>query len=190
MATKKKKTARKAAVKKSKAKPKAKSKPKARAKAKPAKKSSGKKRATTKRRNSQKASTSRVAQTSLRIPEPPPTQYRYAWERDNYETLKAFWPFYLHEHSRRSNRLLHFVGSTLALVLAAVGIGTGTHILLLIALVSGYAFAWFGHFFIEKNRPATFKYPLKSFISDWRMWYAMLTGNINRELKKYGIVSR
>ncbi|WP_053332262.1 DUF962 domain-containing protein [Turneriella parva] len=124
------------------------------------------------------------------MPEPPPTQYRYAWERDNYETLKSFWPFYLHEHSRRSNRLLHFVGSTLALLLAAVGIGTGTYILMLFALISGYAFAWFGHFFIEKNRPATFKYPLKSFISDWRMWYAMLTGNIDRELKKFGIVSR
>ena len=190
MATKKKADARKGAAKKTKAKARPKAKPKARAKVKSAKKSPGKKRAVVKRSTSKKTTGNRGAQIALRIPEPPPTQYRYAWERDSYETLKAFWPFYLHEHSRRSNRLLHFVGSTLALVLAAVGIGTGTHILLLIALVSGYAFAWFGHFFIEKNRPATFKYPLKSFISDWRMWYAMLTGNINRELKKYGIVSR
>lgn len=181
MAAKKKKAAKKPAAKKSKAKPRAKS----------AKKAAGKKRVAAKRsikKSRQPAAQRTVA--AVRLPEPPPTQYRYAWERDRYETLKAFWPFYLHEHSRRSNRLLHFIGSTLALILAAVAIGTGMYMLLLIALVSGYAFAWFGHFFIEKNRPATFKYPIKSFISDWRMWYAMLTGNINRELKKFGIVSR
>ena len=174
MAAKKKKTVRKPAPKKTKAKAKPKARP-------TAKKKAGKRVA---------ASGQRTAATALRLPAPPPTQYRYAWERDRYETLKAFWPFYLHEHSRRSNRLLHFVGSTLALILAGVALGTGMYILLIIALVSGYAFAWFGHFFIEKNRPATFKYPLKSFVSDWRMWYAMLTGNINRELKKFGIVSR
>ncbi len=181
MAAKKKKAAKRPAAKKSKAKPRAKS----------AKKAAGKKRIAAKRsvKKSRQPAVQRTA-VAVRLPEPPPTQYRYAWERDRYETLKAFWPFYLHEHSRRSNRLLHFIGSTLALILAAVAIGTGMYMLLLIALVSGYAFAWFGHFFIEKNRPATFKYPIKSFISDWRMWYAMLTGNINRELKKFGIVSR
>lgn len=184
MAVKKKKAARKSAAKKSKAKVRSAARVKTKAKKKPlAKKSAVKK-------NRTGATGKNSAQAVPRITESRPTQYRYVWERDHYETLKAFWPFYLHEHSRRSNRLLHFVGSTLALVLAAVGIGTGTYILLLVALVSGYAFAWFGHFFIEKNRPATFKYPLKSFVSDWRMWYAMLTGNINHELKKYGIASR
>lgn len=114
----------------------------------------------------------------------------YAWRRDHYTNLQEFWPFYLHEHSSARNRLLHFIGSTLGLLIFAVALGLGNYVLIIPALVSGYAFAWFGHFFIEKNRPATFKYPLKSFISDWRMWYTMLTGRIAPELKKFGIESR
>ncbi|GAB4439892.1 MAG: hypothetical protein OHK0011_22410 [Turneriella sp.] len=114
----------------------------------------------------------------------------YAWRRDHYQTLHEFWPFYLHEHSSARNRLLHFVGSTLGLIIFAVALGLGNYLLVIPALVSGYAFAWFGHFFIEKNRPATFKYPLKSFISDWRMWYTMLTGRITAELKRFSIESR
>ena len=114
----------------------------------------------------------------------------YAWRCDHYRTLQEFWPFYLHEHSSARNRLLHFMGSTLGLIIFAVALGLGNYVLIVPALVSGYAFAWFGHFFIEKNRPATFKYPLKSFISDWRMWYTMLTGRISAELKHFGIESR
>ncbi|MFZ5630678.1 MAG: Mpo1-like protein [Spirochaetota bacterium] len=114
----------------------------------------------------------------------------YAWRRDHYRTLQEFWPFYLHEHSSVRNRLLHFVGSTLGLFVFAIAVGISNYVLVIPALVSGYAFAWFGHFFIEKNRPATFKYPLKSFISDWRMWYTMLTGRIAAELRKFGIESR
>ncbi len=114
----------------------------------------------------------------------------YAWRRDHYNTLQEFWPFYLHEHSSARNRLLHFIGSSLGLIIFAVGLGLGNYVLVIPALISGYAFAWFGHFFIEKNRPATFRYPLKSFLSDWRMWFTMATGRIAAELKKHGIESR
>jgi hypothetical protein len=114
----------------------------------------------------------------------------YAWRRDHYRTLQEFWPFYLHEHSSARNRMLHFAGSTVGLIIFALALVLGYYLLIVPALVSGYAFAWFGHFFIEKNRPATFKYPVKSFLSDWRMWYAMLTGRIQAELKKFGIESR
>jgi hypothetical protein len=86
--------------------------------------------------------------------------------------------------------MLHFAGSTVGLIIFALALVLGYYLLIVPALVSGYAFAWFGHFFIEKNRPATFKYPVKSFLSDWRMWYAMLTGRIQAELKKFGIESR
>ena len=112
------------------------------------------------------------------------------WKRSHYKTLKEFWPFYLHEHSVGLNRILHFIGSTLGLVILAIAIGTRKYWLIAPALVSGYAFAWFGHFFLEKNRPATFKYPLKSFISDWRMWYYILTGKVVKEMERYGIRSR
>ncbi len=178
MAKAKKKATRKPAVKR------VKIKPKTQAKKKPKSRTAVKKPAT---KSAPRAEGRVSAAASSKFPT---AGYTYAWQREKYETLKAFWPFYLHEHSRATNRLLHFVGSTLGLVLAAVALGTGTYILLIGALVSGYAFAWFGHFFIEKNRPATFNYPLKSFISDWRMWYTMLTGKIGSELRKCGIPSR
>lgn len=111
----------------------------------------------------------------------------YAWRRDHYTNLQEFWPFYLHEHASGRNRLLHFIGSTLGLFIFAAALALGNYVLVIPALVSGYAFAWFGHYFIEKNRPATFKYPLKSFLSDWRMWWAILTGRISGEFKKYDI---
>ncbi len=182
MAKSKKKATRKPAARRVKPKTKTQAKSKSKPR-KPAKASPKKRAARTASRSESRVS----APASAKFPA---GGYTYAWQRENYETLKAFWPFYLHEHSRATNRMLHFVGSTLGLVLAAVALGTGTYILLIGALVSGYAFAWFGHFFIEKNRPATFKYPLKSFISDWRMWYTMLTGKIGSELRKYGIASR
>lgn len=112
------------------------------------------------------------------------------WRRSHYKTLKEFWPFYLHEHSVGLNRILHFIGSTLGLVMLAIAIGTRKYWLIAPAFISGYAFAWVGHFFLEKNRPATFKYPLKSFISDWRMWYYILTGKVVKEMERFGIRSR
>lgn len=114
----------------------------------------------------------------------------HAWRRGKYRTLEEFWPFYLHEHSSARNRLLHFVGSTFALGLCALALGLGSFLLVIPAVVSGYAFAWFGHFFIERNRPATFQYPVKSFVSDWRLWYTMLTGRLAAELRRFGIESR
>ncbi len=90
------------------------------------------------------------------------------------KTYSEFWPFYLKEHSHPLNRLLHFIGTSLGIALLLEGLISGRMIFLLIALVSGYAFAWVGHFFIEKNKPATFQYPFWSFISDFRMWFLML----------------
>ena len=95
-------------------------------------------------------------------------------EETRITTYREFWPFYLREHAKPVNRGLHFVGTTVALVLIIVSIIEANAGYLLAALLVGYGFAWFGHFFIEKNRPATFKYPVWSFVSDWRMWLLML----------------
>jgi hypothetical protein len=111
-------------------------------------------------------------------------------ENKTYTTLQEFWPFYLSEHSNPVNRRLHFIGSTFALIFFIMAIISLDWYFLLAALFSGYGFAWIGHFVIEKNRPATFKYPVKSFISDWRMYFAALTFQIDRELEKYGITSK
>lgn len=104
-----------------------------------------------------------------------------------YRNMKEFWSFYLSEHSHPTNRKLHFIGSLLGLVFLGVAIYTWNPWFLLAALVSGYAFAWVGHFIVEKNRPATFRYPLKSFAGDWMMFYFTLTGKIDKELEKHSI---
>ena len=89
-------------------------------------------------------------------------------------TYGEFWPLYLREHAHPLNRRLHFLGTSivLALIIAAIALADPRY--LIGAVLSGYGFAWIGHFFIEKNRPATFTYPLWSFISDWRMWLLTL----------------
>jgi hypothetical protein len=91
-------------------------------------------------------------------------------------TFAEFYPFYLGEHTNTMCRRLHFTGTTIAAVLIITAVVTQRWWLLALALVEGYAFAWAGHFFFEHNRPATFKYPLFSFIGDWRMWWDILTG--------------
>jgi len=95
-----------------------------------------------------------------------------------YERFAEFYPFYLSEHSNRTCRRLHFVGSTLALVCLALAIARGNPGWLLAALLCGYGFAWIGHFGFEKNRPATFRQPLYSLLGDWVMYRDILTGKI------------
>ncbi len=102
----------------------------------------------------------------------------------HYKTLKEFWPYYLSEHLNRTNRALHTVGSLGGLVWLGLAIAWSQPWFVLAGLVNGYAFAWIGHFIIEKNRPATFQYPLKSFLCDWIMLFYVLTGQIGREVEK------
>jgi hypothetical protein len=105
-------------------------------------------------------------------------------EKQAFQTFEDFWPFYVREHSNPTNRALHFVGTTLAMTTVAAGLLTKRRALLLAAPVCGYAFAWFGHFVIEKNRPATFKHPLWSLRGDFRMWWKMATGTMDAEVER------
>ena len=95
-----------------------------------------------------------------------------------FSSFRQFYPFYLDEHRNRTSRRLHFIGSCGALVLVAVTVWQQHLGWLLAALVCGYGFAWIGHFFFEKNRPATFRHPLYSFLGDWVMFKDILTGKI------------
>ncbi len=95
-----------------------------------------------------------------------------------YRSMAEFYPFYLSQHAHPICRRLHFIGTTLALAIAAYAVASGRYGLLLVALVQGYAWAWIGHFFFEHNRPATFTHPFYSFLGDWRMWWDMLRGRI------------
>ena len=95
-----------------------------------------------------------------------------------FASFREFYPFYLSEHANRISRRLHFIGSCGVLLLVALAIVRGNAWWLLAALLCGYGFAWVGHFFFEKNRPATFKHPLYSFIGDWMMFKDILRGKI------------
>ena len=109
--------------------------------------------------------------------------YAKSMSDERYRTFDEFWPYYVREHSRPACRTLHFVGSTLAIVIVIVGAIYNPWLLLAVPIV-GYGFAWIGHFAIEKNRPATFEYPLWSLIADWKMWGLMLTGRMAAEVEK------
>jgi len=100
-------------------------------------------------------------------------------------TFEEFWPYYVGEHQNRLCRGLHYVGTTL--VFANLGMLAATlnpwH--LLGGLVSGYGFAWIGHFFVEHNRPATFTYPRWSLMADFKMYFLMLTGRMHKEVEMH-----
>jgi hypothetical protein len=97
---------------------------------------------------------------------------------ERIQTYAEFWPFYLREHSDPTNRWFHFAGTTAVLLLGATALATANPWLVPLIPVAGYGPAWIGHFFIEKNRPASFKYPLWSLISDFRMYAWMWRGRI------------
>ncbi len=99
-------------------------------------------------------------------------------------SYRAFWPFYLHEHSRTGTRAMHFVGTSLAVILVALAAVLGEPWLLLGALIAGYGFAWIAHMAIEHNRPATFRYPLWSLIGDFHMCALIWLGRLDAELKR------
>jgi hypothetical protein len=95
---------------------------------------------------------------------------------ERFQSFAAFYPHYIHEHSNRTCRRIHVVGSGLVLVVLAVAIATLNPWWLLAMPLVGYGFAWAGHFFFEKNRPATFRYPLWSLMGDCRMFWEVVSG--------------
>jgi hypothetical protein len=103
-------------------------------------------------------------------------------DETEYKTVAEFWPYYLSEHLSPVNRWLHVVGSLGGLVWLAAAAYLQQPWFILAGVLNGYAFAWIGHFVIEKNRPATFKYPLKSFLCDWIMIANILTGRIGKKI--------
>lgn len=98
-----------------------------------------------------------------------------------YNSFAEFWPHYVAEHSKPSTRLFHLVGTAIALACVVYFIATGRWWLFPLAFIPGYGAAWIAHFFIEKNKPATFQYPLWSFMGDYKMIFMMLTGRMGRE---------
>jgi len=99
-------------------------------------------------------------------------------KNEMFDTFTAFYPYYLAEHDNLVCRRLHVLGSTLVLLMLVISLWSQNWYLLWLLPVFGYGFAWVGHFFYEKNKPATFKYPLYSLVGDWVMYWQVLTGKI------------
>lgn len=96
---------------------------------------------------------------------------------DQFSSFREFYPYYLDEHADRRCRRMHFVGTALVLVVLVLAVVVSPWWLLAVPL-TGYGFAWIGHFVFEKNRPATFKYPLYSLAGDWVMFFDILRGRV------------
>ena len=102
-----------------------------------------------------------------------------------FETFEEFWPFYLGEHRSPASRALHYAGTTMALGTIAAAALTMNPTWLLLTPVVGYGPAWVGHYIVEGNRPATFKYPLWSLRGDFKMLGLAVRGKIGDELTRY-----
>jgi hypothetical protein len=111
-----------------------------------------------------------------------------------YRTFWEFYPYYLTEHARPINRVLHFIGTSLVIGCFIGGIVLQKGWLFFVLPFCGYGFAWVGHFILEKNRPATFIYPLYSLGSDFVMFFHIITGQISRKVDEahatLGIVNK
>ena len=102
-------------------------------------------------------------------------------------SYREFWPFYLHEHGKAATRRIHFFGTALSLATLVLALATQVWWLLIAVPIAGYAPAWYSHFFVERNRPATFTYPFWSMISDFRMFFLWCAGRLEPELKRHGL---
>ena len=101
-----------------------------------------------------------------------------------FESFEEFWPYYVREHKHKLTRRFHFVGTGMALGCAVGGLLTGRKSLLLLAPVMGYGPAWISHFFIEKNKPATFDYPTWSLLADFVMFAKTINGSMDAEVER------
>ena len=102
-----------------------------------------------------------------------------------FRTYEEFWPYYVSEHSKPATRALHFAGTSLVLATLVAAVALSPWWLLATPL-AGYGLAWAGHFFVEKNRPATFTYPLWSLRGDFRMFVLTLLGRMGPEVARAG----
>jgi hypothetical protein len=106
-----------------------------------------------------------------------------------FRCFADFWPYYLQEHRRRETRLAHVLGTSLGVLFLSLAIIGFNFSLLLVAPLAGYGFAWLSHLLIEKNKPATWRYPLWSLLGDLQMWRLWIAGQLEAELVQHHIMT-
>jgi hypothetical protein len=99
-------------------------------------------------------------------------------------SYREFWPFYVSQHRQPATRALHFLGTSAAILCIVVAAASQVWWLLLAAPIAAYGLAWVGHFFVERNKPATFTYPLWSLVGDFHMYGLMWLGRMDAEINK------
>ena len=99
-------------------------------------------------------------------------------------SFSDFWPYYVRAHSHERTRVLHAIGSVLAVVMLGVALAVNLWLLFAVPVV-GYAFAWYAHFFVEHNKPATFGHPFYSLAADYVMVFKMITGRMDDEVRRH-----
>ena len=100
------------------------------------------------------------------------------------QNFSDFWPYYVLAHRQPTTRIFHSIGTLTGWALVVAAIHYGNWWLILAAIVLPYALAWFSHFFVEHNRPATFGHPLWSWLADQKMVAMMLAGKMNQEVQR------
>lgn len=103
----------------------------------------------------------------------------------NFRNMDEFWAFYMTQHSKPTTRRLHFAGTVASLACLLFALFFNLWLLILVPFL-GYGFAWYSHFFVERNTPATFGHPLWSLLCDYKMFGLMLTGRMDKEIKRLG----
>jgi hypothetical protein len=103
---------------------------------------------------------------------------------DDFQTFEEFWPYYVGEHLKPLTRRMHFAGTAAMFACVTAFVATRRPRWLLAAAVAGYGPAWTSHFFIEGNRPATFRHPLWSLLADFRMFGRMVAGTMDAEVER------
>ena len=103
-----------------------------------------------------------------------------------FKDFEKFWIYYLTQHRKPATRSWHFVGTSLVFLFIILALSFLNWWFLLLAPLSAYALAWISHFFIEGNKPATFGHPLWSLRADFRMYWFILTRQLENELAKTG----
>jgi hypothetical protein len=99
-------------------------------------------------------------------------------------TFSEFWPHYVVAHSQPLTRLFHLTGTLAGWFLLVAALALRQPWLILAAFVIPYAVAWFSHFFVEHNRPATFGHPLWSWLADQKMVAMILVGKMGAEVRR------
>lgn len=101
--------------------------------------------------------------------------------------FRDFWTYYLQEHAQPGTRAMHYAGTSIVVLLLGSLPFAGQWWMGAALPLAGYGFAWAGHSLIERNRPATFRYPLWSLRADFVMWFRFLTGRMKGDLALAGV---